>query len=147
MSLEVKWYLPGRIIYSYDVLSVPDRIERNRQVLRLLTTEGQPPTVHLLIDFSSTGHGNYTTGLQAMIERQETNEELKQLTQQIAEHPLFGWVVSIGEQNRPLTAAATVLANKLKYRRRSVATLQDALEFLKQVDSSLADLLNSRVEK
>ena len=137
MNLDVHWHLPGRIIYSYDVLSVSERIERNREILRLLETEGQPPKVHLLIDFSSTGHGNYILGLQDMIDRQETNEELKQLTKQVAEHPLLGWVVSIGEQNQSLTAAATVLATKLKYRRRAVDTLEEALDFLKKADASL----------
>jgi len=141
MSVDVHWYLPGYIIYSYDELTVENRTERNRKIWQLLETGGQPPKVHVLIDFNSTGHGNYTMNLQKMTERQETNPELKQSVQQLAEHPLLGWVVSIGEGNPALTTAATVLAVRNKYRRQSVATLADALEFLKRADSSLIDKL------
>ena len=35
MNTDVHWYLPGRIIYCYDVFTVEERIERNRKILHL----------------------------------------------------------------------------------------------------------------
>lgn len=137
MTTDVSWYLPGRIIYCYDVLAVEERIARNRKILHLMDTEGQPPAVHTLIDFSSTDHGNYATGLQDMIDLHESNDDLRAVREALVQHPLQGWIISVGARNPALTANANVMAGRMHYNRRSVDTLEDAIAFLKKIDNTL----------
>ena len=137
MTVEVRWYLPGRILYCYDVYSVEERIERNRKILHLMDTEGQPPKVHTLIDFSSTDYGNYPANLQDMIDLHESNDELRAGRDALVQHPLQGWIISIGARNQTLTSNANVMAGRMHYNRRSVDTLEDALTFLQKIDNTL----------
>jgi hypothetical protein len=139
MAVDVYWHLFGHIIYTYDVIDVEERIDRNQRILDLLEQEGQPPKVHLLIDFSSTDHGNYSYALSERLEHHKDNDELRESSKRLADNSLFGWVVSIGAQNQELTASANVMATKFKYRRRVVDTLEEAIEFLKKVDSNLSE--------
>ena len=137
MNTDVHWYLPGRIIYCYDVFTVEERIERNRKILHLIETEGQPPQVHTLIDFSSTDYGNYAANLQDMIALYESNEELRAVRDAWCQHPLDGWTISVGARNQVYTSNANVMAGRMQYDRRSVDTLEDAIAFLKKVDKTL----------
>ena len=105
--------------------------------MRLVETEGQPPYVHMLIDFSTTQVFSYTARMNETLEGYRTTEELVKLRERLVQNPLLGWVVSVGMKSEGLKAMSIVLANEGRYKQHNSDTLEDALLFLKSVDESL----------
>ena len=140
-DLEVTWFLQGRIIHCYDVLTVEEILERNRKILHLIKTEAKPPKVHLLFDYSSTDYGNYDADLRTIMMRIRSNEELAYIRNEVMRHPLRGWIVGVGVQNIKLQTAWNVLATMSNALRQDARTMEEAIEFLKSVDYSLPENL------
>jgi len=143
MSVEVCWYLPGRILYSPGSLLKEDIAQRNALVLEMIETEGQPPMVHSLIDHTN----RYTAeDLQARPRQASYYVSLSQdeVRQRLIGHPLLGWVLSINTPTSALKMAGAVMSQQSNYRWRSFDSLDAALDFLQQIDMTLPDLRSIR---
>lgn len=137
MTISVFWHLPGRILYTYPAATAEDMLAREKQILHLLETEGQPPQVHLLIDCTAPEWKHHHTTIKEADTRLRTNDELRRMRHAIITHPLFGWVVSFGALDPSVQTVSGVMSIRNGYRRHVVETLDDARIFLKRVDPSL----------
>lgn len=143
MLIPVAWHLPGRILYTYPAVTTEEMLSRERQVLKLLQNEGQPPLVHLLIDCTAPEWKYHRTTLKEADARLRTNEELQNLRNTIIMNPMFGWVISFGALNPSVQTVSGVMSIRNGYRRHVVETLPEAYEFLVNVDPSLEGLLKA----
>ncbi len=113
--------------------------ERNGLILDLIESEGEPPMVHTLID-----HANRYTPDELVHQPKKLkyyadlgNEEVRQ---RLLTHPMMGWVISVATPNVALKLAGVVSSQQRNYRWHSAATLEEALAFLQERDSTLPNL-------
>jgi hypothetical protein len=140
VSVELAWYVPGRVIYTPGTPIKQEIAIRNAMVLEWLETEGEPPLVHVLIDHTNrynTGQLREQTSARVADYVNLDNEEVRQ---KLLAHPLLGWIISVATPNPALKMAGTISSQQRNYRWHSVDTLRYALEFLNDRDSSLPDL-------
>jgi len=140
-STDVSWYLKGHILYCYDVITDEDMTLRNQNALNLIEQDGKPPYVHMLIDFSSTASDTYESDVRDLVRRSLSSKEFADARDNLIRHPLFGWVVVFQVHNRNINVGGKIVAMKYNYKRKEVATLTEAVEFLKQIDPHVASLL------
>lgn len=141
MEIDISWYLPRRILYTYDAVSAEAMLDRNRRLLKLIEAEGLAPAVHVIIDYSQTPPEAYSKGLAYFVERARSSDEFVRVREELVTHPLFGWVVAFGEPSALVDVGGSVMATKNRYRRHSADTLEDGLRFLKLIDPTLQDVL------
>ena len=142
MSIEVSWYLQGHILYTHNAVSGEVILARNKRILHHMEREGQPPYIHILVDYTGTPTDNYPDNiLTFVLKRAQSSEEQNRVRRHILRHPLLGWVVAIGIPNSRIQTTANVIAIKDRFRRHDAATLEEALLFLRQKDPSLIDKL------
>ncbi len=142
---DVSWYLKGHILYCYDVVKVEDMITRNTNALKLVEQDGQPPAVHMLIDFSSTNNPNYDLDVRELVGRSTSSIEFAEARDNLIRHPLFGWVVTFNIHNRNINVGGKIVAMKYNYKRKEVNSLPEAITFLKQVDPYLDSQFSSQI--
>ena len=136
---KAHWYLPRHIIYAPGVAGQEPVLARNRDILELMNAQGQPPKVHILIDYRDMEPEAGNTGLEDVLGRLRDSSEYDQILRSITQHPLIGWVVSIGSPAPKFRTAMNVLAIKDGINRHEVGTLEEAIDFLKGKDPSLRD--------
>lgn len=136
-AFELSWYLPGRVLYTRHDPDPAVVIARNQHLLQLLETEGQPPQVHLLIDYTGRGITYDTLQLWGIIHRSPHSPDYQQLLQKLAAHPLMGWVVGVACQDPRMRVASTITATRYNIRRHDEPTMELALKFLKRMDPTL----------
>ena len=139
---DVRWYLQGHILYCHDVLNAEEMTQRNTNALKLLEEEGQPPYVHMLIDFASTNTDEFDADVRDLVRRSTSSQEFEDARDNLVRHPLFGWVVVFNIHSRNINVGGKIVATKYNYKRKEVNSLQEAIEFLKQVDPHIAMTLN-----
>ncbi len=139
---EVEWYLEGHIIKCFDVVPEEDMIQRNRNVLKLIEAEGKPPHVHMLIDFSSSNSKDYALDVRQLVRRSTYSIDFANTRDELLRHPLFGWVVVYGVHSNNINVSGKIISMKYNYKRKEVTTIQEAIDFLKRVDSNIAKLLS-----
>ena len=126
MSIRLSWFLENRVImisaegeYTDDEL-----IGLDPQVIKYLD-QSSAPLVHMIMD------------------RQETNHipSIKSVTQvKWPRHSRYGWTLVVGSSN-PFQRFVVAIANNLfKGRQRNFDSLDEALDFLNFVDSTLPPL-------
>ena len=136
---EARWYLPGHIIFAPGATGQKSVLVRNREIFALMDTQGRPPKVHVLIDYRDMEPGDSNTGLEDVLGHLRDSSEYDRVIRDITQHPLIGWVVSIGSPSPRYRTAMNVLALKDGVRRHEVSTLEEAIDFLKGKDPSLRD--------
>lgn len=57
-------------------------------------------------------------------------------------HPKYGWLVVVGIDNKITAFLTTMLAKMFRFRYQSVNTVDQAMDFLRSVDSTLAKASN-----
>jgi hypothetical protein len=134
MPSETRWLLEDRILFSHHsgVMSDEDIQKMDAETLAYLEASSAQ-LVHHIID-----------------SRAITKAASIRQTMQVKApyHPRTGWVITIGASQNPLVRFLTALvtsATKLRY--REVATFEDALALLQQLDTTLPDLAASEKEK
>lgn len=138
---DVTWYLPGHILYCYDLIVPEDMMKRNQKAYDMIEAEGKPPYVHMLIDFSSTDIEEYSVNVRNIVQRSKHSPEFEEARENLIQHPLFGWVVVFNIENPSLNLGGKLNAMRTNYKRKDVPSLIDALNFLKQVDPNITNLL------
>ncbi len=139
MSVTVSWFLKGRIAYSPGSLMIEDLHNRYELLLALIDSEGQPPMIHTLIDHTD----RYTVEeLQAQPKKLKYYSSFgdEEVRQKLHNHPMLGWIISIATPGIALKMAGTVASQQRNYRWHSVATIEEALDFLQERDDTLPDL-------
>lgn len=138
---HVRWHVPGHILYCYNVFNTDQMIMRNRNTFHLIESEGKPPHVHMLIDYSSTDIQAYSSDVRDLVRWATSSKEYEESRDKLIRHPLFGWVVAIGVHNRNIKISGKILSLRYNYKRKEVETLDEAMTFLKHVDPNIARIL------
>lgn len=142
MSPKIHWYLPGRILLIEALSASREALmERNRTLLDYIDREGQPPAVHVLVDYRHAQSENFPVTIKDYLNAERLQQD--KARQALTQHPLLGWVISIAAPHIIVQLGANLLAQKGHYHWQHVATLAEALGFLKAQDSTLRDLLSA----
>ena len=129
MAIEIKWLLPGRIVYiaNRGTITVDELQNESRQLIEFLD-EGEGPLVHLLTDVTELGEFPISVGL------------LNRTSVEPLRHPRMGWLVVI-TNNRMLKYLGSMVTGLSSVRYRAFTSVDEGLAFLNEVDSTLPDLL------
>jgi hypothetical protein len=120
---EIKWLVKPRIILAYSEGSQDiDDVRLNNQEIKALLDAGQAP-VHLV--FQAVNLKNSPTNIQ----------ELKN-SLDFLRHPNLGWIISVGS-NPILNFVSTIVTNLFRINLRQANSLEDAIDWLKQLDPSI----------
>lgn len=138
---EVHWHIQGHVLYCRGVFTADQMFIRNLNSFQLIEREGKPPYVHMLIDYTTTDIKDYSSNLRELVRWSNSSPEFQAARDNLLKHPLFGWVVSVGGHSRNIKISGKILSSRYNYKRKEVDTLDEALTFLKQVDSNIARIL------
>lgn len=129
MPATVQWYIKDHVLYTTysGKLTVEDFEYATAEMLRMM--EKSPAgTVHALVDC----HGitkfppNFLTVARAL--------------QPLSEHRKTGWGIAFGTEDSFMRYTVNMIGNLMKNNSRMVDTKNDAVQFLHEVDPSLAEL-------
>lgn len=143
---HVRWHLKGHVLYCHHADTADDIMIRNQNALNLIQTDGKLPAVHMLIDFSLTEDADYTKDIRELLRFSTSSPEFQKARDALIRHPLFGWVVVFGIKSENVNMGGKIVAQKFSYKRKDVDTIDDAMAFLKQIDSNVAHLLGKQVD-
>lgn len=130
---SVTWHTEGRIIYDrpQGIITIEMAQAASDAVLALLNSQTSVPanSIHLIID---------------MRQVQDFPRNLSSATQtlQYMRHPALGWTLMITE-NQVQRIFASVLAQVFRVRFKMVATLEEAVSFLRRYDTTLETVLST----
>jgi hypothetical protein len=139
MAAEIWWYVTGRILYSPGSTLKEDIAQRNAMALELIETEGQPPMVHTLIDHTKRYSAEELQTLPRQVQYYIFSDG-NEVREKLIRHPMLGWVLSINTPTTALKMAGSVISQQDNYRWRHFDTLDEALDFLEQIDTTLGKL-------
>ncbi len=128
MSFISEWCVPKRVVYIRYGEEVT--IEDFQGVAKAMTTyieEGDPPLVHNIVD--------YTDVKQMPTSVFKGAKALSHLG-----NPKYGWAIIIDAGNPLVKMRTSIMAQGNNNRFRSFETLQEGIEFLQYVDSTLEDV-------
>ena len=123
MPIEYSWLVKGRVVAmkSSGQLTAED-LKGEESIMTNYLEHATAPLLHIVAD---------QTGL-------EKFPDLKLMSSsKWPKDPRVGWFVMYGLNNKVLSFVASVGAQLFRMRIRMVNTRQDALEFLRRVDSTL----------
>lgn len=127
MPVATMWLVPGRILYQWasGVVTLEEMRAISQFNADLMTKEGQPPKVHLIMDYEG-------------VESLPTNFiKARQASAVMVGHPQMEWGVGVHVPNTIVTFVANSLAQLFHVRYKTFNTHREALEFLFWVDPSL----------
>lgn len=136
--IQVEWLIEGRLLRVPGTTNREMMTYRNRLVLEAIERQGSKPMVHVLIDHRTS----CTSGDEEAQPRSARDYILDhdEIRERLLSNPLLGWVISVATPNAGLKMAGTVTSQRDAYRWRSVATMEEALDWLQQVDGTLPNL-------
>jgi hypothetical protein len=125
MPLQVSWIVENRIIHISSDGEVGDQDLLNIDPIMVdYINQSEAPLVHIIL----TGSASIPVGFKTV----------KSL--EWPQHARFGWTVLVGLTNPLFRMIAAAGASLFKTRLRNVDTLEEALVFLQEVDSTLPSL-------
>lgn len=130
MPVEVRWYCDGLVLYARlnGKITGSDLVDYSTTIQRFMATS-DAPLVHLLVDIS---------GVQAY-------PPLRDIMKSVRMPAQTGWSLVMGvASNVMLNFMTQVVTSALQLRFRKADTLDEALDFLQKVDSTLPDLQQFR---
>lgn len=132
MPFDISWYREGRIIYIkyYDDVTLEDKRISAEQECELLDA-GVSSLVHVLLDITEqTSSSTHIKAIQDALDK-------------ALKHPKKGWTLAFGkEEFRMENFVNSVVTQSSSARYRTFVTLQETLEFLVYVDSSLREVVD-----
>ena len=133
MSSQLSWYLENRVmqIVNQGELRDQDLFDLDGSAIQYME-QCSVPLVHLIIDHRLGSNSPSAKGLMQL---------------KWPKHPKMGWIVMIGLANPLQRFVTAVASNFFKTRLRMVNTLDEALDFLNEVDSTLPALRNKVFDK
>lgn len=129
MPVGTLWLIPGRVIYQCATENLTlDEIAAVAQFnADLMTNEGQPPNVHLIMDYEN-------------IESIPSNFiKTRQASAVMVGHPMMEWGVGVQVPGSVINFVATTFAQLFRVKYKAFNTYKEAVDFLKWIDPSLDD--------
>ncbi len=133
MPLHLSWYLENRIllVVNEGESNDDDMFELDRLTIEQLN-RSDAAQVHMIIDTS----------------KYKFVPSAKAVTQvEFAKHPRMGWTVLIGSTNAFERFVFVVGANFFKTRSKMLTSIDEALQFLNKIDTSLPPLTGKSLEQ
>ena len=126
MSLKLSWYLENRVmmIVAQGDYTDTELINLDDHVIKYLD-QSSAPLVHMIMDRQETDH--IPSPKSAMMVKWPR-------------HPRYGWTLVVGTSNAFQRFVVAIANNFFKGRQRNFDTLDQALDFLNEVDSTLPSL-------
>ena len=133
MPSQVSWLLENRVMLTYNqgVVSDQDMFNIDQPVLDYMN-QCTAPLVHMIVDHRN-GIGSPST------------KALAQL--QWPKHPKVGWMIMVGMANPFQKFVVAVASNFFKTRMRMFDRMDEALDFLNEIDSTLPMLRLEKLDK
>ncbi len=132
MPVGLAWLVEGHLILAkgWYALKSEELADFDARVLAMLT-QSQKPLVHGIHDYSEA---------QAM-------PPIKDLIQiKSGQHPKIGWVIVVGLHDRMMKFFVSIALQIFRVRVRFMDSVQEGLDFLQDVDSTLPDLVSIDLE-
>lgn len=125
MSYRVTWYIEGEVIYArFTGLSNSQEVRACMNELDVYAEQAQRPLLHAVLDLSR-------------IEKPMSLKEMGQALKGRKPDPRVGWVITVGEQSKLVKFTTSVLRQLLQFRQRSFPTMQEATDFLREIDGGI----------
>ncbi len=125
MAYKTGWYIEGQVSYAQCISPCDaEEFRAGLEEIDVLLGQGQRPLIHTIVDLT----------------RLEESIGLVQMAKAIRGRkpdPRVGWVIMVGEQNKVVRFSASVVRQILQMRQRSFDTLDEALDFLRDIDSGI----------
>jgi hypothetical protein len=125
MPYAMDWYIPGAIVLSeYSGAVTKDEIRESTLELIKLLASTERPLVHTVTDISEVTEALPLTQVIGAI--RETNFK-----------PANGWHITVGEKSPMVKFVSNLSRQLLRMRTRTFDTMEEALAFLRETDSSI----------
>ena len=133
MSIQLSWYLENRVLLltSQGESSDQDLLDIDQPIIEHLN-QSNAPLVHLIADHRKGG-------------KMPSMKAAAQI--QWPKHPQYGWGIMVGLTNPVQRFLVAVASNFFKVRQRNFDTMDEALDFLNEVDTTLPALRDNRLDK
>jgi hypothetical protein len=130
MPMQLSWYLENRVmlLVNHGDSSDQDVFDIDQPIIDYLN-QSQAPLVHLIIDNIGA---KYIPSVKAVT------------SVKWPKHPQYGWTILVGLTNPFQRFVNVVATNFFKARQRMFDTMDEALDFLNEVDSTLPALRDSQ---
>src|SRR5689334_10087471 len=130
MPIQLSWYLENHVILHVNQGDISDQeILDVDQPISGFLERSHAPLVHLILDNRSA----------------TTTPSIKAISQlKYPKHPRFCWLIVVGPTNTFVRFVNAVTTNLFKSRNRMFDTMDEALDFLNEVDSTLPALRDSK---
>ena len=126
MKYRISWYVEGRVVITehFQAVTTEEVAQMDKAYVTLLE-QSDAVLVHFLFD----------------LRQHDSVPDLKTMSHmEFTKHPRFGWTIVVGHINPITRFLVSTVAQINKARFRSFTTMEDALRFLQEMDSSLPDL-------
>ena len=125
MGIEMQWYVPQKIVHGDIIgdISLED-IQNSSRELQEMFAQSDSPLVHVLSNESQVG--SLPISLNMLSEAAD-----------FMRHPQMGWMITYGTDNRMAKFMLSMISGIARVRHRRFATLEESLEFLVSVDTTL----------
>jgi hypothetical protein len=131
---KAQWLVKGRVIYAYadGGLTVDDFEQHNQNMLHLI--ENGQPLVHAVLD----------TGEDFAILQPSLRIARNIFT--FARHPALGWIAQVQSRSNSFAFLSTLLAKLMRVRFRHCDSVDEALDFLQEIDKSVRwDMMDTSI--
>jgi len=133
MSSQLNWLLENRVILTFNQGIVTDQdMFDNDEPVTAYMNQCSAPLVHMIVDHRK-GIGTPSSKAMAQLNWPK--------------HPKMGWIILVGMANPFQKFVVAVTSNFFKTRMRMLNTMDEALDFLNQVDSTLPSLRDNSMGK
>ena len=125
MPYTMGWYIKNEVLFAQCGVSLSVEEAHNLLMdVNANTAQSNHPAVHAIFDLSK---------IEKPLGLLETAQALRGATA----HPRVGWMVTVGEQDKLVKFSSTVARQLLRARQRSFLTIEEAIAFLKDIDSTI----------
>jgi len=120
MPFETQWFLENKIIYVKAIGIIEDKeLEALDQLTMKMLDSSPYKQIHFLYDPSEQISPPRLKALGAM---------------KSPHHPRYGWYVQCAEQNKAVNLAGVYYSKSANLRSRMFPTIEEALNFIKEID-------------
>jgi len=135
MPIENYWVIPDQIkfVKYIDAVTLDDLARIANHNIKHLTQPDRTTQFHIINDLTqSTSNPSFL--------------EAKKYSDMVAEHKHFGWTIIINDMNAFMRFTVTMVLQVTQLKYKMVSNMEDAIEFLKTVDSTLPDHITDHYE-
>lgn len=129
MPIEITWLVEGRVLYDRITGSPAlDEFRAGGRRLAELMLRDDELLVHILLDISAMKRMPTQIG------------GMSEASRPFMVHPNAGWIIAFGSSDRMVNLIGTIVSQIFRSRFRFFRSLEEALRFLQEQDSTLPPL-------